>query len=397
MKKSLMLLASVAILAMALAACTTKKEESTSSSKNNSSGERSEKSLVLGETLPNAELDDDETAALQKLYEAAVAEMKEDNGTLIVWAGGDEPTQQQALENAFKQRFPEVPIEIKVDLSKYHDVKIDEQLERNELEPDVTMLQTTQDFDNWKEEGVLESYKPIGFSEQREGYADADGNYMTSFIFSFVPQVTKGLGEFTSYEDLLQPEFQDKLVLTYPHDDDAVLYVYDKIIQKYGDSFLERLAALNPTFLRGTAAPAALVGRENFAGNITGYLQGADSPSEGFIPTEDPFITWTQRAAMFKQTKHKNAAQLFLSYLSSKEYQSATQIWPTRKDLKAQAPFKELEDYPNTDFNDFNNWMKDRQHIAELSEKMESYFGSVKGESPLTDQALLNRMNAEEK
>jgi ABC-type Fe3+ transport system substrate-binding protein len=31
----------------------------------------------------------------------------------------------------------------------------------------------------------------------------------------------------TSYEDFTKPEFKDKIVLTYPNDDDAVLYQFD--------------------------------------------------------------------------------------------------------------------------------------------------------------------------
>lgn len=31
----------------------------------------------------------------------------------------------------------------------------------------------------------------------------------------------------TAYEDFIKPEFKDKLVLTYPNDDDAVLYQFD--------------------------------------------------------------------------------------------------------------------------------------------------------------------------
>ena len=31
----------------------------------------------------------------------------------------------------------------------------------------------------------------------------------------------------TSYKDFIKPEFKDKLVLTYPNDDDAVLYQFE--------------------------------------------------------------------------------------------------------------------------------------------------------------------------
>lgn len=31
----------------------------------------------------------------------------------------------------------------------------------------------------------------------------------------------------TAYEDFIKPEYKDKLILTYPNDDDAVLYQFD--------------------------------------------------------------------------------------------------------------------------------------------------------------------------
>jgi len=31
----------------------------------------------------------------------------------------------------------------------------------------------------------------------------------------------------TAYKDFIKPEFKDKIVLTYPNDDDAVLYQFE--------------------------------------------------------------------------------------------------------------------------------------------------------------------------
>lgn len=352
----------------------------------------SSESVQLGESLPGAIIDDNETKQLEKLYFSAINEINENGGKFVVWAGGDEPEQQKNLENAFKKRFPKIPIEIKVDLSKFHNEKINAQLTNNTLEPDVVILQTSNDFDIWKKNDSLYFYKPIGFNQQRDGYADPDGYYITAFILSFLPQTSEDITPISSYEEFLKPEFKNKLVLTYPHDDDAVLYVYDKITQKYGDVFLAKLAEQNPTFVRGTAAANALVAKKEFAGNLTGYFQSKNSGAKSYILETEPFITWTQRAAMFNQTKNKNAAKLFLSYISSKEYQSVSKIWPTRRDLKALPPYKELSEYKNTDFVDFNNWMADRKHVEEVSNKMLKFFGEVKGDSPLTDKNMLKRI-----
>ncbi len=228
----------------------------------------------------------DEHEELTELYGQAAKELAIDNGKLTVWAGGDAPNQQDALIKQFTSRFPGVPIDLTVDLSKYHDIKVYQELLDGHVTPDVVMLQTMNDFENWKAMDVLEPFKPQSFDKFIPGYSDGDGAFLAAFIFCFVPQYAKrGLKEIpTSYLDFLKPEFKNRLVLTPPHDDDAVLFVYDKIIQKYGVSFLLKLAAQNPLFLRGTAAPAALVGRHRFLGNITGYMTEPGQPSVSFIP-----------------------------------------------------------------------------------------------------------------
>jgi len=332
-----------------------------------------------------------ETLELETLYASSKEELKNSKEPFLVWAGGDAPNQQDMLYNQFKKRFPEIDIEIIVDLSKYHDLKVYEQLNDGFLEPDVVMLQTMNDFENWKKMDVLEPFKPEGFKHIREGYSDPDGHFIGGFIFAFLPQYAKSGLNFTpkNYKDFLNPAFKDKLVLTPPHDDDAVLYVFDHIIEKYGVDYLYKLKDQNPTFVRGTAAPAALAGQKGFLGNIVGYPTCPNQPSEAFVPEEDFFITWPQRAAMFKLTKHKDTAKLFLAYLASHEFQSSRGTWATRTDVTELGGLKPVEEYKNTDPLDFIKWMRDRKHIHELRLLFTEIFGEVKGESPLKDASLL--------
>ncbi|HBX44346.1 ABC transporter substrate-binding protein [Limibacterium fermenti] len=331
-----------------------------------------------------------ETAELDSLYASAKEEQKHSKKTFLVWAGGDAPNQQDALYAQFKKRFPGIDIEIIVDLSKYHDIKVYEQLNNGYLEPDVVMLQTMNDFEDWKKLGVLEPFKSQGFPHIRKGYSDPEGHFIGGFIFAFLPQYAKEGVKVApkNYKDFLAPAFKNKLVLTPPHDDDAVLYVFDHIIKKYGVEFLHELKAQNPAFVRGTAAPAALVGQKGFLGNIVGYPTYPQQPSQSFIPEDEFFITWPQRAAMFKLTERKATARLFLAYLASYEFQSSRGFWSTRTDVTELGGLQPIENYKNTDPLDFIEWMRDRKHIHELRVLFTGIFGEVKGESPLKDPSL---------
>ncbi len=335
---------------------------------------------------------------LQKLHKLAAKELGKTSKKLIVWVGGDAPNQQDELVRKFTKRFPGVPIQIKVDLSKYHNIRVYQELLDGRLTPDVVMLQTMNDFENWRDLGVLESFMPQSFPNLTHGYSDPGGAFLGAYIASFVPQYAKtGLTKNpATYSDFLSPEFKGRLVLTPPHDDDAVLFVYDHILQRHGEDFLRQLAAQKPKFLRGTAAPAALVGhslgqlgRQKFLGNITGYFPTPAQPSVAFVPTSDFFITWAQRAAMFKLTQHKAAARLFLAYITSHEYQSSLGTWSTRQDVAPPSNLRPLDEYPNTNLLEFIEWMRDRQHLHELRAKMQRIFGPVRGPSPVTDSKLL--------
>jgi len=332
-----------------------------------------------------------EQEELQDLYGLALEELKTTKKKFLVWAGGDSPNQQDGLYQQFKERFPGIDLEIIVDLSKYHDLKVYAQLNDGYLEPDVVMLQTMNDFENWAKLGVLEAFKPAGFPHIRAGYSDPEGLYIGAFIFAFLPQYAKQGLDFVpkTYADFLNPVFKDKLVLTPAHDDDAVLYVFDHIIQKYGLSYLHQLKAQNPTFVRGTAAPAALVGQQGYLGNIVGYPTTAEQVSQSFIPQDEPFITWPQRAAMFGLTENKQTARLFLAYLASHEFQSSRGFWSTRQDVVELGGLNPLESYHNTDPLDFIVWMRDRQHIHKLRLLFTEIFGPVVGESPLVDPRLM--------
>lgn len=70
----------------------------------------------------------EETRSLDELHAAALAE----GGTLTVYAGGDIPNQQDYTVDGFRRAFPDIEINMMVDYSKYHDVRIDRQLDEGQ-------------------------------------------------------------------------------------------------------------------------------------------------------------------------------------------------------------------------------------------------------------------------
>lgn len=171
-----------------------------------------------------------ETRSLDEIHQAALAE----GGIVTLWQGGDEHSGEASLKQSFESRFPGMTLNVTTDLSKYHDTRFDQQLAANNVYIDSIVLQTVQDFPRWKEEGALLHYAPAGFGALYESARDIHAAYYSLMTIAWagiwnedkLTGLDKGPVE---WEDWLRPEFKDKLVLTYPNDDDAVLFAFDLV------------------------------------------------------------------------------------------------------------------------------------------------------------------------
>lgn len=86
------------------------------------------------------------------------------------------------IVTAFEQRFPNVALNLTVDLSKYLDSQIDRSFYTGSEYVDVALLQQLNDFTRWKAQNRLLYYKPANFSDLANGYKDLDGAYLPTFV-----------------------------------------------------------------------------------------------------------------------------------------------------------------------------------------------------------------------
>lgn len=169
-----------------------------------------------------------ENRTLDDIYQAALAE----GGVVTLWHGGDETNQQNDLKTAFEAKFPGMTLNVTVDLSKYHDSNIDDQLEAANVYVDSVILQTLHDYPRWSEQGALLAYKPLWWEQVYADFKDDAGTYcgLRVFFWQNVWSTTKlPDASILEFSDFLKPEFTDKLVLTYPNDDDAVLFAFKQM------------------------------------------------------------------------------------------------------------------------------------------------------------------------
>ncbi|WP_398876733.1 ABC transporter substrate-binding protein [Streptomyces prunicolor] len=323
----------------------------------------------------------EETRTLDELYRAALA----DGGKLVIYAGGDTATQQDGTKAAFRKRFPDIDLTLIVDYSKYHDVRVDNQFATDTLVPDVVQLQTLQDFTRWKEQGRLLPYKPAGFSKVYDKFKDPQGAWVgiAAVAFSFLYGVDAvGADAPKSPLELIDPKWKGKIASSYPHDDDASLYLYSLYAQRYGWEWVAAFAAQDVRFARGSNSPgdAVRAGQKAIGVGSSGTLVST-SPVRWVVPEGHPFMAWGQRAAILKQARNTTAAQLYLNWQLSDAQQGASfNGWSVRTDTTLPAGLKPIWEYPNANIDGFPRFMADRAAVERWKQTFALYFGEVKGD-----------------
>ncbi|PWG12093.1 ABC transporter substrate-binding protein [Streptomyces sp. V2] len=323
----------------------------------------------------------EETRTLDELYRDAIAE----GGKLVVYAGGDlaDSGSGANARAAFRQRFPEIDLTLIVDYSKYHDVRIDNQLATGTLVPDVVQLQTLQDFTRWKRQGQLLRYKPAGFGKLHPQFRDPDGAWVAGAViaFSYLYDVAAaGADAPRTPLDLIDPRWKGAIASTYPHDDDASLYLFALYVEKYGWDWAAAFAAQQPQFARGSFSPGVAVNsKQKVIGVGTGASPTATGPAKMGMTEGHPFMAWGQRIAILKQSPRPTAAKLFLNWQISTERQSSAS-WSVRTDVSAPTGLKPVWEYPDAHLDGFPRFMEDRAEVERLKQTFALYFGEVRGE-----------------
>jgi len=184
-----------------------------------------------------------------ELYEKAKNEK-----SLVIYAGGP-VTNYEPLAREFERKFPGLTVTIEGGFSNVLNQKIEQQFKDGKLLADMVLFQTAQDFVRWKGEGRMLAFKPENFDAIDKSFKDPDGAYIVWYVgtlsYAYNTQQVKPENAPKSALDFLKPEFRGKMIACYPHDDDATLYLFHTIMQKYGDDYLEKYVANQPNWVQG--------------------------------------------------------------------------------------------------------------------------------------------------
>jgi len=318
--------------------------------------------------------------SIEELYDKAKLE-----GELVIYGGG--PTSlYEVPARAFEQKYPGIRVIIHSGFSNVHDEKINQQLKAGNLDADLAILQTVQDYIRWKKEGVLASFKPGAWGAIDDSFKDPDGHYVGVFVTSVSYAYNRDRvkpGEVPlSARDFLKPEFRGRMISCYPHDDDITLYLFYTLVQRYGWEWMTQYLANGGQFVQGhLGVSRALASGESAVSldsnpNFSLREQHSGKPVEIAFSTCDPTPVWAQTAATFKASPHPNAARLFLSWFLEKEQQGKLDTWSPRRDVPPPAGLPPLFSLKLA--NDYPAFIGNDELVADLRKRFEALTGPVK-------------------
>jgi ABC-type Fe3+ transport system substrate-binding protein len=181
--------------------------------------------------------------------------------------------------------------------------------------------------------------------------------------------------------EFLRPLFKGKLITAYPADDDASLFAFATIVQKYGWGYMTQYMKQQPKFVQGHLGVAHSIGSgESLASFDTTVSSALDVQHAGGKialagPTDDYLPIFFTAEAILKDAPHPNAAKLFVTWFLSKEWQSRTGVYSSRSDVPPPAGLPQLSSYRLEER--YAEFVSSENQVADLRKRFESYTGPV--------------------
>jgi ABC-type Fe3+ transport system substrate-binding protein len=318
---------------------------------------------------------------LDELYQKAKAEK-----SLVIYAGGP-VTNYEPLAREFERQYPGLTVSIEGGFSNVLNHKIEQQFKAGKLEADMVLFQTAQDFVRWKGEGRMLAFKPPSFGAIDASFKDPDGAFIVWYVgllsYAYNTQQVTPEAAPKSALDFLKPEFRGKLIACYPHDDDATLYLFHTIMQKYGNDYLEKYVANQPNWVQGhlsvsrsVAAGKDLVTPDATTSTILNLKKVGQPIAYGFSSV-DPIPVYYSTAGIFKDAPHPNVAKLYLSWILERDQQSRIGTYSSRGDVPPPLPeLKPLFSYNVA--NGYRDFVTNTALLTDLRTRFEAAIGPIR-------------------
>jgi ABC-type Fe3+ transport system substrate-binding protein len=304
--------------------------------------------------------------------------------TLALWAAGPTAHYENAVR-AFELQFPSIAVSLTGGFSNVLNAKIEQQLQASRIETDVVILQTIGDFVRWNSRGLLLHFKPDGFDKIGVRSKDSEGAWIAvntnPIFYGYNTEHVRDKDVPRLATDFLRLQHKGMLITAYPADDDATLFAFTTIVQKYGWGYMAQYMKLQPRFVQGHLGVARSLGsgesHVSFDNTVSSTLdvQRAGGKIALAGPTDDYLPIFFSAEAILKGAPHPNAAKLFVTWFLSKEWQSRAGVYSSRSDVPPPAGLPPLSSFRIEDR--YLEFVSSESQLADLRKRFEAYSGPV--------------------
>jgi len=278
-------------------------------------------------------------AAMGQTQEQLIAGAKKE-GKLVVYASATAP-QLQMYFAAFNRRYPFIKTEyFRTGKQKLvSKILFEEQAKQHIADVVHTSVIETNIL---KRRGALSKYVPLESAALPAQYKDPEGFWTSAYasgtLLGYNSRQVKRAEIPKTYDELLNPRWKNAIAI-----DSNKIEWFAMLLKLKGRSYMEKLAALNPTLRDGNTLVLQLLAAGEFPISAGVYEYSVEDLKAKGAPVDwfglEPVITYTVAVSLPSQPNHPNAAKLFIEWLLSKEGQEVINQYgrvPIRDDVESK-------------------------------------------------------------
>jgi iron(III) transport system substrate-binding protein len=261
-------------------------------------------------------------------------------GKLVVYASATAP-QLQMYFATFNKRYPF----IKTDFFRTGKQKLVSKIlfEEQAKQHIADIIHTSVIETNiLKKRGALSKYVPLESASLPAHYKDPEGMWTSAYasgtLLGYNSRQIKRANAPKNYDELLNPRWKNAIAL-----DANKIEWFAMLLKLKGRSFMEKLAALNPSVRDGNTLVLQLLAAGEFPIAAGVYEYSIEDLKTKGAPVDwvglEPVITYTVAASLPSRPNNPNCAKLFIEWLLSKEGQEVINQYgrvPIRDDVESK-------------------------------------------------------------
>ncbi len=191
-----------------------------------------------------------------------------------------------------------------------------------EVHADVIYIASLFAFQELVDEGIIDKFPDIPELQYiPDQYKDPNGYYVCGRLLVMVivynPDLVQNPPK--SWEDLLKPEWKDKVVMANPMYSGSTQFTVAALVSKFGWDYFEKLKENNVLIVKDVPDVARVVasGERPVGITLTMYLKAY--PNLKFVIPEEGAIVIPSPMGIVKNAKHPEDAKVLLRFLLSKQ------------------------------------------------------------------------------